>query len=72
MYNFGSRIYVFGDINQSFFLAQLDKEGVLVPTFGSEGKVIIQFGASLSYGLKMKLYTSVKLYCWAQGKIGLV
>ena len=57
---FGSRIYVFGDINQSFFLAQLDKEGVLVPGFGSEGKVIIQFGASLSYGLKMKLYASGK------------
>jgi len=53
---YGSRIYVFGDINQAFFLAQLDKDGFLVPEFGTDGKLIIQYGASLAYGLKMKIY----------------
>lgn len=57
---FGSRLYVFGDINQDFFLAQLSDSGKIITSFGNNGKLIVEFGASLAYGLKLRLSSNGK------------
>lgn len=57
---FGSRLYVFGDIDQDFLLAQLSDSGELVTSFGNNGKLIVEFGASLAYGLKLRLSSNGK------------
>lgn len=58
--SFGSRLYVSGDIDQDIFIGQFSNTGISVPTFGINGKTIIEFGSSLSYGLDMRITNNGK------------